>query len=151
MSASFVSLLVVFLLQDALQVLFSAILPAPNLVMGMAMTLQLRRRGSGMLWLGFLLGLLWDLRWSSVVGLSSLAWGSSIFLFLLLLEAIPAAREERLLAFLLGSSSLGAELLLRSALWWTLGGGLPGLGVLLVQLSLGILAFAGMVQLLREI
>lgn len=151
MPASFVSLLVVFLLQDALQVLFSAILPAPNLALGIAMTLQLRRRGAGLLWFVFFLGLLWDLRWSSAAGVSSLAWGSAFFLFLLSLEALPSAREERLLAFLLGASSLAVELVLRSTLWWVLGGGLPGFGVLLIQLSLGALAFAGMVHLVREI
>lgn len=96
------TLALIWLLQDILQVLATETFVVPDLFL-----LALLARGASqrltpqtLLWSAFAGGLLWDARWTGLLGFSSLLYVVAVWLFLSLWGRIPqAGRSSVLLGF----------------------------------------------------
>ena len=103
------TLVLIWLLQDILQVLATETFIVPDLFLLGLVSFGASRRlePQSLLWSAFAGGLLWDARWTGLLGFSALLYVAAIWLFLSLWGRIPQAGRSPIL---LGFVALGLHL-----------------------------------------
>ena len=94
-----VTALLMWFLQNLLQVFFIGIvlIPYPFFMYMYYQTVALDRKLSGAIWVTFLGGLLWDLRWSSLLGLNAVAYVGALMLSFWLWNLMPKSGRTPLI------------------------------------------------------
>lgn len=95
-----IGLTVVWLLQDLIQVFGVGLFPVPDLVLFL---LLYRLSGEGndliqIIWIAFFAGLIWDFRWASFAGLSSLFYVIAVVAFYVAWTNVPASGRTSFLS-----------------------------------------------------
>lgn len=112
----------VFLFQDFLQVLVMGIFIVPDIFLLCVIMLALMRGGIRdkqitMIWLAFIGGLIWDLRWTNLPGLTAGFNGLAVAVSILLWYKAPAQGRTTLLFAVLALSAHVFSGLVHSSFW----------------------------------
>ncbi len=141
-------LIIGFLLQDFIQVIFGGANLAPLVFLIFLWTYSFKKNdGVKLLLLSFFGGMLWDLRWSSTVGITSLSWIVGSYIFWILKKNVLSVDKGFWVYVGIGFLALLSELLFRMALFWFLATGIITFGVILSQFMFGLFLLVGVFYL----